>query len=418
MSSLRKPAATQRSSYYSLEGSAFLEDYTPEIVRTGTLSQKVDGLFKRRKTSWQDLERRFERKSRPWNPLVAYLWNRRYPLRALLSITAAFLEVFLLLFLFCTYYTLPADPHTGGKPPRIADLYSTFPFMSCVGSKKLSVYQSVTFCVVLLGITSSTISFYFTRDDQLGWQTRRAGWLASVVGAGLSIWVVFAAANPDKHLHLLVTAVKAITVFCIKSTGLLVDHLERRKYPALREVGVIRVLLWWRAITLVFAFPLALMTNVAIFGCSGSKPADIQTPGTRCYWIMALGAPAEWLYALTTVSWSLAIAFDVYSTLIITKVKSQQDQAKIGLLTSPLTGQWGIHPHSPQGPAILVSPEEDESFHPAQSPLHGVGWKENRIRHYEDLDTKVMHVHGEHDVADEDEPEEDLGLAVQTRNWA
>ncbi|KIW29542.1 uncharacterized protein PV07_05354 [Cladophialophora immunda] len=413
MSSLRRPAAAQRSSYYAIEGSAFLDDYSPEIVRTGTLGQKVDRLFKRRKTSWQDIERRSERKSRPWNPLLDYLWDHRYPLRALLSITAALLELLLLLFLFCTYYTLPADPHTGAKPPRVADLYSTFPFMSCVGSKKLSVYQSLTFCVVLLGITSTAISFYFTRDDHLGWQTRRAGWLASVVGAGLSIWVVFAAATPNRHLHLLVTAAKAITVFSIKSTGLLVDHLERRKYPALREVGVIKILLWWRAITLVFAFPLALMTNIAIFGCNGSKPEDIQTPGTRCYRIMALGAPAEWLYALTTVSWSLAIAFDVYTTPIVSKVKSQQDQAEIGLLTSPSTGQWGTHPHSPESPAFFISPDKDEDFGFSQS-----GNKGNRSRHSENLDTNSTHLHSEHDVAVNDEPEEDLGPAVRTRDWA
>ncbi|EXJ76648.1 uncharacterized protein A1O5_01156 [Cladophialophora psammophila CBS 110553] len=417
MSSLRRPAAAQRSSYYSLEGSAFLDNYTPEIVRAGTLSQKIDGLFKRQKTTWQDIERRFERKSRPWDPVLDYLWDRRYPLRALLPIAAALLELFLLLFLFCTYYTLPADPHTGAKPPRVADLYSIFPFISCVGSKRLSVYQGLTFCVVILSITSTAISFYFNRDDQLGWQTRRTGWLASVVGAGLSIWVVFAAATPDRHLHLLVTAVKAIMIFSIKSTGMLVDHLERRKYPALREVGVIKVLLWWRALTLVFAFPLALMTNIAIFGCNGSKPEEIQTPGTRCYRIMALGAPAEWLYALTTVSWSLAIAFDVYATPIVSKVKSQQDQAEIELLASPPSsvGQWGTQPHSPESPAFFSHSKDDE-YIPGQSSFDEAGSKANRSRHYEDFGTKSVDVRD--DQEDGGEREEDLELVARTRGWA
>jgi hypothetical protein len=254
MSSLQRPSAAQRNSYYSVEASVFLDDYSPEIVRADTLGQKVDGFFKRRKTNWADIQRKSTRRVRPWSPLLDYLWDRRYTLRAVLPITGALLELFLLLFLFCTYYTLPADPVTGAKPPRVADLYATFPFISCVGSQKLALYQGLTFCIVILGITSTAITFYFCRDDLLGWQARRAGLLTSVSGAGLSIWVVFAAATPDRHLHLTVTAVKAITVFCVKTTGMLIDHYDRSKYPGLRQTGVVKVLMWWRIITLAFAF--------------------------------------------------------------------------------------------------------------------------------------------------------------------
>ncbi|KAH0841941.1 hypothetical protein FOPE_06898 [Fonsecaea pedrosoi] len=421
MSLLRGPTSAHRndrSSYYLGEGSAFLDDYSPQIVRAGTFSQKIDGLFRRRKTNWHDVERRFERKSRPWNPLLDYLWDHRYPLRALLPITAGLLELILVLFLFGTYYTLPADPHTGAKPPRVADLYSTFPFMSCVGSKRLSVYRGLTFCVVFLGITSTAISFYFTRDDQLGWQTRRAGWLASVVGAGLSIWLVFAAATPDKHLHLFVTSVKAITVFSIKSTGLLVDHLERQKYPVLRGLAVIKVLLWWRVVTLGLAFPLAVMTNVAIFGCSESNPETIQTPGTTCYRIMALGAPAEWLYALTTVSWSLAIAFDIYTTPIVSKAKSQQDQTATEMLESPSVGQWRGHSQSQESLASFASLDKNEDFGPGLSSPDEFDDKGGSRTQYRNLGRNPRNLHGEHDCANEDDLEEDLGLAVRTRDWA
>ena len=253
MSSLQRPSAGQRTSYFSIEGSAFLDDYSPEIVRANTWGQKVDGLFKRRKTTRADIERRSRRKQRPWTPLIDYLLDRRYPLRALLPIIGVLLEIFLLLYLFCFYYTLPADPQTGAKPPRVAQLYSTFPFISCVGSKRLKLYQGLTFAIVVIGIISTAITFYVNRDDLLGWQTRRTGLLASVVGAGLGIWVVFAAASPDRHLHLLVTAVKATVVFTIKTTGMLIDHYERSTYPALRQTGVVKGMMWWRIITLIIA---------------------------------------------------------------------------------------------------------------------------------------------------------------------
>ncbi len=232
----------------------FLDDYGPEIVRVYTSGQKTDGLFKRRKTNWADIQRRSERKIRSWTPALDYLWNRRYPLRALIPILAALLEIFLLLFLFCTYYTLPADPVTGQKPPRVSDRYANFPFISCVGSQRLAIYQGLTFAIVFLGITSTAITFYFCRDDLVGWHTRRAGLLASVSGAALNIWVVFAAAVPDQHLHLTVTGAKIIMVFAIKTTGMLIDHYDRSKYPALRRKGLIRVMKWWRIMTLVVAF--------------------------------------------------------------------------------------------------------------------------------------------------------------------
>ena len=108
--------------------------------------------------------------------------------------------------------------------------------------------------------------------------------------------------------------------------------------------------MWWRTVTLLFAFrkcvqtpppwycggllfdfsdditALAVMTNVAIFSCNYADNRDIQTPGTKCHRTMSLSAPAEWLYAATTVSWGLTVAFDIYITPIVNSVKSVQDR--------------------------------------------------------------------------------------------
>ncbi|KAJ9602142.1 hypothetical protein H2200_013262 [Cladophialophora chaetospira] len=416
MSQLQRQPTAQRHSYYSIEGSVFLDDYGPERVRTNSFDEeKIDGLFRRRKTNWAEFQRRAQPKIRPWTPALEYFWDHRYSLRAVIPILAALLELFLLLFLFCTYYTLPADPVTGEKPPRVSDRYANFPFISCVGSQRLALYQGLTFAIVILSVTSTAITFYFCRDDLLGWHTRRAGLLASVSGAGLNIWLVFAAAVPDQHLHLTVTGAKAVVVFGIKTTGMLIDHYDRSKYPALRQAGVIKVMMWWRIITLVVAFPLAVMTNVAIFSCNHANPKEFQTPGTKCYRIMTLGAPAEWFYAITTVSWSLTIAFDIYITPIISKVKSAQDEADFQLLASEHDGSS----HDAASPEFMA-PGKDEESESSRSSMNE-GEKDRRWNSaYDKLDVEVRRGREGDDYPYEIDGDEelDLGMQARLRDWA
>ncbi|KIX09768.1 uncharacterized protein Z518_00849 [Rhinocladiella mackenziei CBS 650.93] len=416
-------ANPNRSSFYLSESFAFLDDYTRDVVQPDVPASEFDHRFQRRKTTLETIQRRSRRKQRPWNPLVDYLSPRMNVVGALLPITSSFLETVLLLYLFTTYYSFPPDPETGAHPPRIAELYSTFPFISCVGSKRLPIYQGLTMCVVLLNITSTSVTFYRCRDEHIGWQTRRTGYLASVVAAGLSIWVVFAAANPDRHLHLLVTAVKGLAVFCIKATSCFMDHLQRRHYPALRKTGVFNFLLWWKGVTIFLAFPLAIMTDVAIFGCNDASKSEIQTPGTKCYQILALGAPAEWFYALMTVSWSLTIAFDIYTTPIVNKVKAQQDQAEMKLLS--LTRRSSESPQSLEfkDPHARKSEAEDgdEDSDERVKTWKEIGLMKKRNGGYEHLDSDswdanstALAARGEREDKDTDE-ELDLGLAIRVR---
>jgi hypothetical protein len=74
------------------------------------------------------------------------------------------------------------------------------------------------------------------------------------------------------------------------------------------------------------------MMEVAILPVTVQVSNGIQTPGAKCYRIMAMGAPAEWVYALNTISWSLTIAFDIYILPIVGEVKSRQDEAEMQLL--------------------------------------------------------------------------------------
>jgi hypothetical protein len=112
------------------------------------------------------------------------------------------------------------------------------------------------------------------------------------------------------------------------------------------------------------------MTDVAIFSCNHASPADIQTHGTTCHRIMTLGAPAEWFYALTTVSWSLTIAFDIYITPIISEVKSIQDQADVTeLLAHTEQQRETTDTESPEMPGIAASLDGESSYTSRSSSL-------------------------------------------------
>ncbi|KIW12081.1 hypothetical protein PV08_09355 [Exophiala spinifera] len=259
-------------------------------------------------------------------------------------------------------------------------------------------------CVVLLNFTSACISLYRGRDELVGWESRRTSWLVSVVSGGLAIWVVFAAANPDRHLHLTVTAAKALSVFCIKVSGWITDHLQRRKYSDLWNIGCVRLLYWWKVATLAVALPTATMMEVAVFGCHRATAKNIQTPGTKCYRITAAGAPAEWIYALTTVSWSLSLAFDIYITPIIGQAKSKQDLEEANLLAPD-----GYSPYS------VLSPH-DTDFEKADTEA-SANTDSSRFQTKEHDIFKPTAWEAQSDDSHEDgEAEQDLGLIGKPRD--
>ena len=93
------------------------------------------------------------------------------------------------------------------------------------------------------------------------------------------------------------------------------EHVTRLRFRSMFEIWAVKVDTWWKIITMGFAFPLGLMTTVSIYMCEYQDIEEIQTPGRTCYKVMAMGAIAEWLYLLTSVSWSASIAFELFTAL-------------------------------------------------------------------------------------------------------
>ena len=162
------------------------------------------------------------------------------------------------------------------------------------------------------------------------------------------------------------------------------------------------------------------MTNVAIFSCSHADHKDIQTPGTKCYRIMALGAPAEWLYAMTTVSWTLTIAFDVYITPLIHDVKSSQDEAEMALLVSVQRGKSDMSAHGSLSPDFVAPNDHEHVEMSSDRTFLDRSETDNRqYSAYYKLDATSGRMRDISGISsDDDEDGQDLRMPMRQRDWA
>lgn len=101
------------------------------------------------------------------------------------------LETSTLIYFFMTYVSLPSDPKTGALP-RILDVYSTWPFTSCIGSLHLVACKTFAFVAASLYESGSLISLYLDRNQKVGSCFQRLGNVAGLVSTVLLIWTVFA----------------------------------------------------------------------------------------------------------------------------------------------------------------------------------------------------------------------------------
>jgi hypothetical protein len=56
----------------------------------------------------------------------------------------------------------------------------------------------------------------------------------------------------------------------------------------------------------------AIVVDLGIYECT--DPVLIQTPGTTCFEIMAVGAPVEWFMSVLWINFMLSMAYDFYAT--------------------------------------------------------------------------------------------------------
>ena len=76
--------------------------------------------------------------------------------------------------------------------------------------------------------------------------------------------------------------------------------------------------------------------------CEYQDLEEIQTPGRKCYRVMAMSAIAEWLYLITSVSWSASIAFELFTAMPAEEAREreEEEERKSLLVMEGLEGEW------------------------------------------------------------------------------
>lgn len=225
-------------------------------------------------------------------------------------IATATLQLSLLVYLQLAYLALPRTDT--GQFPRVEGIYATFPFISCIGSAHLSTYQGFTVVIVILGLTTDATIFYRARFIEIGYWFRRINMLASLLAYALALWLSFAAKNASTRLHLFIIAIHSLAVLTVKISSLATDHCLREAYPALRFDPVAIMIRRWKEATVWFALPMAILLNTGVYSCRDTMNDDITTPGTTCYRVPAIAAPADWLYALVAANWSIHMGYEAF----------------------------------------------------------------------------------------------------------
>ena len=187
------------------------------------------------------------------NAVSAYLRDNRFYFYALLPISAAMLEVWLLVYFYMTYISLPPDPKTGALP-RISPVYSTWPFTSCIGGTRQAVYKTFAFVVTGVYQSGSLVGLYEDWNEKKGYWFRRVGAVAGCTSSLLLIFLVFSSGNTSTHTHLFVTAAKILATLTVKTNILICDHLDRRATPMLKSIPAAIIQRRWKEVIAALSF--------------------------------------------------------------------------------------------------------------------------------------------------------------------
>jgi hypothetical protein len=134
---------------------------------------------------------------------------------------------------------------------------------------------------------------------------------------------------------LFVTAAKILATLATKTIILICNHLDRKAKPILRTIPAAIILRRWKEVIAGLSVrkymplpnersklrntqALATAADIGIYACT--DPVQIQTPGTTCFKIMAVRAPAEWLMSLMWINSMLNMAYDFYTNEHISAV--------------------------------------------------------------------------------------------------
>ena len=208
------------SDFHRLDTSSYLDDYNRETTESQSPLNLFQSQFRRQKTTLADIVNESRRTPHRWDPVVNHIKEPKHLFiyRGFIPLISSILQVTLLAYLLDAYLSLPVDPSTGRRV-RVGNLYSIWPFTSCIGSHHLSIYLGLKLSILTLNATSTSITCYCGRDDTVAWMLRRSVWMFTVIVYGLGTWAVIASKDVDRTLHLFATAAELLCMYTLQRAG-------------------------------------------------------------------------------------------------------------------------------------------------------------------------------------------------------
>jgi Na+/H+ antiporter NhaD/arsenite permease-like protein len=176
-------------------------------------------------------------------------------LLALPNLVATFVWLSMLLYFTGWYLSLPRDEK--GRHPQICESFSLWPYISCIGEKKPSVFRGV--CITMAVLISISFLLFCHLSSQIapGLWLRRTAALFAVISSCALITLSFKSIDSAPKVHLVATTIQIFSMGNTKFFDWLSNAVVRKSFRnrigAFRRVRPLEVARWLKSCVAAFA---------------------------------------------------------------------------------------------------------------------------------------------------------------------
>jgi hypothetical protein len=184
-----------------------------------------------------------------------FLYHYAKWLLALPNLVATLIWLSMLLYFTGWYLHLPRDEK--GRHPQICESFSLWPYISCIGAKKLPVFRGVCITMAVLISISFLLLCHLSSQIVPGLWLRRTAALFAIISSCALISLSFASIDSDPKVHLVATTIQIFsmgnTKFFDWLSNAFVRRSFRRRIGAFRRVRPLEVARWLKTCVAAFA---------------------------------------------------------------------------------------------------------------------------------------------------------------------
>lgn len=187
--------------------------------------------------------------------IKGFLRRHSRRLLAMPNLLATFSWLSMLVYYTCWYLTLARDEK--GRHPQICQSFSLWPYISCIGEKKPTVFRVVCITMAILISTSFLLLCRLGSPIAPGLWLRRAAAFFAIVSSCALVTLSFFAVDEAPTAHLAATSVQIFAMGNTKFFDWMANSVIRRgfkgKIGAGRRVRPLEVARWLKTCVAAFA---------------------------------------------------------------------------------------------------------------------------------------------------------------------